>query len=117
MPEGKHCPDCGAGIGVWTAKFAWFSGGRIRCPHCRRGLFYEMKPADSIIALLAFLAIWIGANVVSSLTKPGRSVRLGIELGFFCLAFLAVSFGAAGLLRAGRALRTTPAPPDRGRSA
>ena len=115
MPDGKHCPDCGGKIGVWTAKLAWLRGGKIACPHCHSGLAYDMKAADSIATLIAFVAIWIATGILRALPIPWGIDEVWIEVAFFLLALPAVALWSAAYLRGHRPLRPREAQPSRGR--
>ncbi len=116
MPEGKHCPSCAGEIGIWTAKFAWLGGGKVRCPHCHANLTFDMRAADSVATLIAFVALWIALATVRALPISWAVDEVWIEVAFFLLALLALCLWSAAHLRGHRPLRARENPPARGRA-
>jgi hypothetical protein len=110
MGDGKHCPACGADIGVWRV----FSAGwpdRIRCPRCKARLGYRGIGPLVIVGLLALGAVVAAAYAVAMSFEVNRQL---VAFGAVLLgAWVLVELAATWYLRANKVLefRSGGAPP------
>lgn len=54
--DGKHCPACGADIGIWPIASAIIPG-RAKCPHCQTKLTWNGAYGATLVMVLLTLAI------------------------------------------------------------
>src|SRR5262245_26609160 len=95
MPDGKHCPACGADVGYWAVARGLF---RIRCPHCRARLSYTFTPRMSRVTTAVAVGCVLGALVAAFFVA--RAAFWSVGLFGAVASALGVLFGLAFTLGA-----------------
>jgi len=114
MADGKHCPACGADVGIWPV----FSAGLpnlIRCPKCKARIGYQRIGAVLAILLVVLCVVFAVAYVVAGFFES--NYRLLAFVVVVLGAWAPVELGVALYLRTNKILesRSSGAPPTGGR--
>jgi uncharacterized protein (DUF983 family) len=101
MRDGKHCPACGADIGLWPV----FSAGLpnwIRCPRCKARLSYQGLGALLAVLTLTVVALIAAAVFVTREVEGYRRILAAVAV--LPGAWLPVELATALYLRANETL-------------
>jgi len=112
-PDGKHCPNCSADIGLW-AVFKALTPDRIKCPSCSAGLRYEL-PRDGA----EWVALVLGASLAAAalwfvlLPVPLEGYRWKTTFYVWMASFWLMRLAVAQFMRVGRRLQLFSLPGER----
>jgi len=107
MANGKHCPECRRDVGFRAVAFALV---RIRCPHCRAGLYHvqsrRMALTTALVSLGAVVAALAG-GALAGWRLRAEGVAVALVGGIGVCASSAFVFGALGQIALAPVLRRT----------
>jgi hypothetical protein len=102
MTDGKHCPLCGADIGVLPIVLAVLPN-RIRCPHCKARLAYPGIWDDVMpVSLYALVCLGFFANYLAG--EFDGSERAVVILGVLFAGWVPLELATAWYLRSHKVL-------------